>query len=104
MPGMLDGKVAIITGAGQGLGRSHALTFAKEGARVVVNDFAPSGKDNPADEVVDEIKAAGGEAIAHAGDECDSVLAHGVERIATRSSPRKVRRSVWLCHPERRRS
>jgi len=71
MPGMLDGKVAIITGAGQGLGRSHALTFAKEGARVVVNDFAPSGKDNPADEVVDEIKAAGGEAIAHAGDVAD---------------------------------
>jgi NAD(P)-dependent dehydrogenase (short-subunit alcohol dehydrogenase family) len=71
MPGLLDGKVAIITGAGQGLGRSHALTFAKEGARVVVNDFAPGGKDNPADAVVEEIKSAGGEAIAHAGDVAD---------------------------------
>jgi 3-oxoacyl-[acyl-carrier protein] reductase len=71
MPGLLDGKVAIITGAGQGLGRSHALTFAQEGARVVVNDFAPPGKDNPAAAVVDEIKAAGGEAIANAGDVSD---------------------------------
>jgi len=71
MPGLLDGKVAIITGAGQGLGRSHALTFANEGARVVVNDFAPPGSANPADAVVDEIKAAGGEAVAHAGDVAD---------------------------------
>jgi NAD(P)-dependent dehydrogenase (short-subunit alcohol dehydrogenase family) len=68
MPGTLDGKVAIVTGAGQGLGRSHALTLAAEGARVVVNDFAPGGKDNPADGVVDEITKAGGEAVAHAGD------------------------------------
>src|SRR5688572_22548342 len=71
MPGLLDGKVAIITGAGQGLGRSHALTFAQEGARVVVNEFAPPGKDNPAAAVVDEIKAAGGEAISNAGDVSD---------------------------------
>ena len=71
MPGLLDGKVAIVTGAGQGLGRSHALTFASEGARVVVNDFAPSGSVNPAEAVVDEIKAAGGEAVAHAGDVAD---------------------------------
>jgi 3-oxoacyl-[acyl-carrier protein] reductase len=68
---MLDGKVAIVTGAGQGLGRSHALTFAKEGARVVVNDFAPPGADNPAAAVVEEIEAAGGEAVAHAGDVAD---------------------------------
>jgi NAD(P)-dependent dehydrogenase (short-subunit alcohol dehydrogenase family) len=71
MPGMLDGKSAIVTGAGQGLGRSHALELAREGARVVVNDFAPAGKDNPADAVVGEIKAAGGEAVAHAGDVAD---------------------------------
>jgi NAD(P)-dependent dehydrogenase (short-subunit alcohol dehydrogenase family) len=70
MPGIFDGKVAIITGAGQGLGRSHALTFARAGARVVVNDYAPSG-DNPADAVVAEIAAAGGEAIAHSGDVAD---------------------------------
>ncbi|MBM3672395.1 MAG: SDR family NAD(P)-dependent oxidoreductase [Actinobacteria bacterium] len=71
MPGLLDGKVAIVTGAGQGLGRSHALTFANEGARVVINDFAPPGASNPVDAVVDEIKAAGGEAVAHEGDVAD---------------------------------
>jgi NAD(P)-dependent dehydrogenase (short-subunit alcohol dehydrogenase family) len=68
MPEMLDGKVAIVTGAGRGLGRSHALTLAREGARVVVNDYAPPGAANPAEEVVGEIEAAGGEAVAHAGD------------------------------------
>jgi NAD(P)-dependent dehydrogenase (short-subunit alcohol dehydrogenase family) len=68
MAGMLDGKVAIVTGAGRGLGRSHALTLAGEGARVVVNDYAPPGAANPAEEVVAEVKAAGGEAVAHAGD------------------------------------
>jgi 3-oxoacyl-[acyl-carrier protein] reductase len=71
MPGMLEGKVAVVTGAGQGLGRSHALTLASEGARVVVNDFAPPGGDNPAAAVVEEIKAAGGDAVAHAGDVAD---------------------------------
>ena len=68
MPGMLDGKVAIVTGAGRGLGRSHALTLAAEGARVVVNDYAPPGTENPASAVVGEIEAAGGTAVAHAGD------------------------------------
>jgi NAD(P)-dependent dehydrogenase (short-subunit alcohol dehydrogenase family) len=68
MAGMLDGKVAIVTGAGRGLGRSHALTLAGEGARIVVNDYAPPGAANPAEEVVAEIQAAGGEAVAHAGD------------------------------------
>ena len=71
MPGTLDGKVAIVTGAGQGHGRSHALTLAAEGARVVVNDFAPATRENPADAVVAEIAAAGGEAVAHAGDVAD---------------------------------
>jgi NAD(P)-dependent dehydrogenase (short-subunit alcohol dehydrogenase family) len=56
--GALDGRVAIITGAGRGLGRAHALLFACEGARVVVNDT------DPAEDVVAEIRAAGGEAIA----------------------------------------
>ncbi|HEV2310096.1 MAG TPA: SDR family NAD(P)-dependent oxidoreductase, partial [Acidimicrobiia bacterium] len=68
MPGMLDGKVAIVTGAGRGLGRSHALELARAGAKVVVNDYAPPGADNPAEEVVGEIQAAGGTAVAHAGD------------------------------------
>src|SRR5260370_12623860 len=65
---MLDGKVAIVTGAGRGLGRSHALTLAGEGARVIVNDYAPPGTPNPAEDVVGEIEAAGGVAVAHAGD------------------------------------
>ena len=68
--GALDGRVAIITGAGRGLGREHALLFASEGAKVVVNDLGGSidgtGDDRaPAQLVVDEIKAAGGEAVAN---------------------------------------
>ena len=64
--GSLDGRVAIITGAGRGLGRAHALLFAEEGAKVVVNDLGPE-----ADEVVAEIQAAGGEAVASAADVTD---------------------------------
>ncbi|HEY4377525.1 MAG TPA: SDR family oxidoreductase [Acidimicrobiales bacterium] len=65
-----DGKVAIITGAGGGLGRSHALELAKRGALVVVNDLGGSvdgqgGSHTAAQQVVDEIKAAGGEAVAN---------------------------------------
>jgi NAD(P)-dependent dehydrogenase (short-subunit alcohol dehydrogenase family) len=68
--GLLDGKVAIITGAGGGIGRAHALLFAKEGAKVVVNDLggdrAGGGKGSElADKVVAEIKAAGGDAVAN---------------------------------------
>ena len=68
--GALDGRVAIITGAGRGIGREHSLLFAQEGAKVVVNDLGGaidgSGDDrSPAQQVVDEIKAAGGEAVAN---------------------------------------
>jgi NAD(P)-dependent dehydrogenase (short-subunit alcohol dehydrogenase family) len=68
--GALDGRVAIITGAGRGIGREHALLFGREGASVVVNDLGGandgSGSDSgPAQEVVDEIRAAGGEAVAN---------------------------------------
>src|SRR6201993_3151581 len=68
--GALDGRVAVISGAGRGIGREHALLFAKEGARVVVNDLggdnAGEGSDSgPAHEVVDEITAAGGSAVAN---------------------------------------
>ncbi|MEU7143055.1 SDR family oxidoreductase [Nocardia sp. NPDC046473] len=68
--GALEGRVAVITGAGRGIGREHALLFAREGAAVVVNDLGGSnegeGTDNtPAQEVADEIIAAGGKAIAN---------------------------------------
>lgn len=71
--GMLEGKMAIVTGAGRGLGRSHALSLAREGARVIVNDLGSgldgSGReDATAREVVEEIRAAGGEAIANHDD------------------------------------
>src|SRR5215471_14104178 len=67
--GALDGRVAIVTGAGRGLGREHALLFAAEGAKVVVNDLGgdmhgEGGSPSPAMEVVEEIKAMGGEAVA----------------------------------------
>jgi NAD(P)-dependent dehydrogenase (short-subunit alcohol dehydrogenase family) len=62
--GSLDGRVAIITGAGRGIGREHALLFAAEGARVVVNDLDPA----PAEAVCAEITAAGGEAVANSSD------------------------------------
>ncbi|HVB94747.1 MAG TPA: SDR family oxidoreductase [Acidimicrobiales bacterium] len=74
--GALDGRVAIITGAGRGIGREHALLFAAEGAKVVVNDLggAPDGSGmdtSSAQRVVDEITAAGGEAVANADDITD---------------------------------
>src|SRR2546421_13733 len=68
--GVLEDKVAVITGAGRGIGRGEALLFAEQGARVVVNDLGGewdgTGRDSrPASQVVEEITAIGGEAVAH---------------------------------------
>ncbi|SNQ47301.1 putative enzyme [Frankia canadensis] len=81
--GALDGRVAIITGAGRGIGREHALLFASEGAAVVVNDLGGgqdgSGADaTPAQQVVEEIRAAGGQAVANGDDITD---AEGAQRL-----------------------
>jgi NAD(P)-dependent dehydrogenase (short-subunit alcohol dehydrogenase family) len=74
--GALDGRVVIITGAGRGLGREHALLFAEEGAKVVVNDLGgdPHGEGAdraPAQQVVDEIEKMGGEAVANVDSAAD---------------------------------
>jgi NAD(P)-dependent dehydrogenase (short-subunit alcohol dehydrogenase family) len=81
--GALEGRVAVITGAGRGLGREHALLFAAEGAKLVVNDLGGgadgSGSDaGPAQQVVEEVRAAGGEAVANSD---DVTSAEGAERM-----------------------
>ncbi len=73
MGNLLEGKVAVVTGAGTGLGKIEALALAKEGARVVVTDLGTAGdgtgsSQDPANQVVEEIKEMGGEAVAAFGD------------------------------------
>ncbi len=83
----LDGRVAVVTGAGRGLGRAEALELARCGAKVVVNDFgvtldgtAPA--DSPAAQVVEEIRDLGGEAVAHLADVADWDAAQGLLKTA----------------------
>jgi NAD(P)-dependent dehydrogenase (short-subunit alcohol dehydrogenase family) len=84
--GMLDGKVAIITGAGRGLGREEALAMAKEGCNILINDLGAShdgtGEGKVADEVVKEIKALGVEAVANYDSVTDYNKAEGIIKQA----------------------
>ena len=85
MPRLLEGKVALVTGAGHGIGRGHALELAKNGATIVVNDLGTSvrgeGKGRDAEYVVDLITGNGGTAVADFGDVSDEDQANGmVER------------------------
>jgi NAD(P)-dependent dehydrogenase (short-subunit alcohol dehydrogenase family) len=86
--GLVDGRVVIVTGAGGGIGRAHALAFAAEGARVVVNDIgvgldgSPAGGGSAAQGVVDEIVATGGEAVASGANVADWQQAEGLIKTA----------------------
>jgi NAD(P)-dependent dehydrogenase (short-subunit alcohol dehydrogenase family) len=85
---MCEGRICAVTGAGRGIGREYALLLAAEGAKVVVNDFggardgSASGGSNPAQDVVDEIKAAGGDAVAHLGDASSYADAQAMVKLA----------------------
>jgi len=86
MSALLSGKVALVTGAGHGIGRGHALELARQGATVVVNDLGSSvageGRGHDADDVVDVIRAAGGSAVADYGDVGDEEQADAMVQRA----------------------
>ena len=84
---LLEGRIAIVTGAGRGIGRAHALELARQGAKVVVNDFGVSlagetGTESPADSVVSEIKELGGEAVANGADVAEFAQAEAMVQQA----------------------
>ncbi|MFZ5718494.1 MAG: SDR family NAD(P)-dependent oxidoreductase [Pseudomonadota bacterium] len=101
MAGLLDGKVAIITGAGGGLGEAYARLFAKEGASVVVNDLggprdgSGSGSSAAAEKVVADIKAAGGQAVAN-GDDVSTMA--GGENILKTALDAFGRADILVCN------
>jgi NAD(P)-dependent dehydrogenase (short-subunit alcohol dehydrogenase family) len=111
--GLLDGKVAIVTGSAHGIGRGHALELAKHGATVIVNDLGGSvqgeGRGKDADEVVGIIKAGSGRAVANYGDVSDendakALIAQAVDEfgrldILVNNAGNLRDRSIWNMTP-----
>jgi len=88
MGNRLEGRVAAVTGSGRGIGRGVAMLLAEEGAKVVINDFGGNldgsgGEEGPADEVVREIRDAGGQAVAQYGEEVMRIGAADRQRDET---------------------